>query len=254
MIINLTPHEIVVMSDDNKIVETFKPSGTVARCATKTKQVGSVDNIALYVSSSGNVEGLPEPQPNTMYIVSLVVRQAAPARADLASPGELVRDANGKPIGCRGLTVNPTWKPAETTPQRVEYSDELVWAGTGGGSNRHTPTLIFFNPLTGEKPVKFLGASIPSVCRVVREKYHKNGKWSYTEYVIDVAPGLEPWMLKAETLGRVIPASDTARTWYDPKTATNRYNVTSWSEVKSPEAVVRFFKFARQLDENEMPV
>ena len=251
MITNLTPHEIVVFAEDGAIQETFPPSGQVARCATTTEHVGDVNGIPAYVPKYGEVTGLPAPVAGAVYIVSALVRQAVPARTDVVSPGELVRDANGKPVGCRGLAVNPGWKPASATPQRVEYSDELIYAGEGGGSNRHRATLLFYRP--GDKPVKFTGQSIPGVCRVVRSEYHKNGKWSYTDYTVDVAPGWEPWMLKGEILGR-IPRTPEKWVWYDKATATNRYEVTSWAEVKSPEAVVRHFKFSRQLDENEKPV
>lgn len=37
-------------------------------------------------------------------ITSMVVRTANPRRIDLLSPGELIRDDNGQPIGCRGFT------------------------------------------------------------------------------------------------------------------------------------------------------
>ena len=40
-----------------------------------------------------------------MYIVAKAVADAAPAhRGDLMSPGRLLRDADGKVIGCDGLT------------------------------------------------------------------------------------------------------------------------------------------------------
>ena len=68
--------------------------------------VGEHDGVVLYRQSFGAVDGLPVPAEGTMYVVSLLVRQAAPDRADLASPGELVRDNAGQPTGCKGLAVN----------------------------------------------------------------------------------------------------------------------------------------------------
>lgn len=251
MITNLTPHEITVVGDDGKGA-VFAPSGSVARVSTVTERRGDIDGIPVYVPTFGDVEGLPAPQAGEVFIVSALVRLAVPNRTDVMSPGELVRDADGKPIGCRGLTANAGWRGAEKAPQRIEYSDELVYAGTGGGSNRHVPTLLFYRP--GEKPVEFTGSSIAGVCRVVRSEFHKNGKWSYTDYTIDVAQGWEAWMLKGAILGRIPRELEDKWNWYSKGDATDRYEVTSWAEVKSPEPVVRFFKFARQLDENALPV
>jgi len=57
-------------------------------------------------TSYGRVEGLPEPETGVLYLVSAVVRAAVPGRADVASPGDLVRDGEGNVIGCRHLILN----------------------------------------------------------------------------------------------------------------------------------------------------
>ena len=67
---------------------------------------GEVNGIALSRVTFGEVTGLPDPVEGTLYIVSALVRSALPARTDLASPGDLVRDAAGAVIGCKGLIVN----------------------------------------------------------------------------------------------------------------------------------------------------
>lgn len=54
----------------------------------------------------GAVDGLPEPQPDTLLIVSALVRLAVPHRTDVVSSGSLVRDESGRPVGCLGLSVN----------------------------------------------------------------------------------------------------------------------------------------------------
>jgi hypothetical protein len=68
--------------------------------------VGEHDGLPLYQAEFGEVEGLPEPAEGVLYVVSMLVRQAVPERTDVASPGELVRDEQGRVIGCRGLNVN----------------------------------------------------------------------------------------------------------------------------------------------------
>lgn len=100
MIKNLTPHKIVLPD------LTIEPSNQVARCAEVSAPAGTIDGIELITRSYGAVAGLPEPQPGVMYIVSALVRLACPGRHDLASPGDVVRDAAGQIIGCKNLVVN----------------------------------------------------------------------------------------------------------------------------------------------------
>jgi len=62
--------------------------------------VGTFGGVPLTRTTYGEVvEG-------TLYVVSGLVRAAVPERTDVASPGELVRDALGVVTGCRGLVVN----------------------------------------------------------------------------------------------------------------------------------------------------
>ena len=49
--------------------------------------------------------GLPDPQPDIVFIVAKAVADAAPAhRGDLMSPGRLLRAEDGTVVGCDGLT------------------------------------------------------------------------------------------------------------------------------------------------------
>jgi hypothetical protein len=100
-IVNLTPHAVVVI--DGPI---FQPSGTVARVSTSCVEVGSIDGVVLVSTQFGEVEGLPEPQKGIRFIVSRVVLAACPNRRDLMVPNELVRDDQGRPIGCRNFAVS----------------------------------------------------------------------------------------------------------------------------------------------------
>ena len=59
--------------------------------------------IELYKPTYGEVMGLPDPKPNTVYVVSGMVNSATPERTDVVSPGEQLRDEEGRPIGCIGF-------------------------------------------------------------------------------------------------------------------------------------------------------
>jgi hypothetical protein len=100
-IINLTPHGVTIHGGDTPI--TLPPSGQVARITMVREQAGTLCGVPVYRSTPGPVMGLPEPQAGVALLVSALVRLALPGRADLYSPGELVRDSSGQPIGCRGL-------------------------------------------------------------------------------------------------------------------------------------------------------
>lgn len=103
MIINLTPHQINIYNEEKELVTEVAPSGVVARVSVKRGRKGAIDGIPLFVTAYGAVENLPEQDGNT-YIVSGLVRAAAGDRFDLYQPGELLRDADGRPIGCIGLS------------------------------------------------------------------------------------------------------------------------------------------------------
>lgn len=99
---NLTPHSIVViLSNDIRYVIT--PSDSVARCSSSTEVIGEVNGVPLTRTIYGEVVGLPQPKENTIYIVSTLVAQACPDRDDLFIPNEIVRDTNGKIIGCKSF-------------------------------------------------------------------------------------------------------------------------------------------------------
>jgi len=101
-IVNLTPHDIVVRSGEDFVTI---PSSGVARCVEGRAELGSISgtNIKLFEVSHGKVEGLPEPQADTIFVVSAIVAQAVPDRNDVYSPSGLVRDAEGRVIGCEGF-------------------------------------------------------------------------------------------------------------------------------------------------------
>ena len=107
-IVNLTPHALNLMPEgpDGPTV-TIPPSGQVARCAVDRVQVDTVavDGIAVPVNQTrfGEVSDLPDPQPDSIFVVSALVAQAVPDRQDVFITDDAVRDEQGRIIGCRAL-------------------------------------------------------------------------------------------------------------------------------------------------------
>jgi len=104
-IINLTPHTLNVHTHGE--VLNIPASGSLARVASeyfKLKYTADY-GVDLFTCVYGEVEGLPpyRPSSNTLYVVSGIVKSAVPNRPDVVSPGQLIRDENGKPVGCKGL-------------------------------------------------------------------------------------------------------------------------------------------------------
>jgi len=103
---NLTPHEVVVYDDKGDVKLRVKPSGTIARVTTKQEVVGYLNGVPVVKTEFVEVQGLPKPEDNTVYIVSSLVAQAvARERGDVVapdtSPRSAVRDEQGRIIGVR---------------------------------------------------------------------------------------------------------------------------------------------------------
>jgi hypothetical protein len=101
-LINLTPHTIKITGHD-----PVEPSGYIARVNTHMAQVGEANKIPLVVSKSLGISNLPDPQPDTMFIVAGLVRMFVPDRKDVCSPAKLLRNEHGGVVGCSALEVNP---------------------------------------------------------------------------------------------------------------------------------------------------
>lgn len=107
-IVNLTPHTVNIIDEKGNVTRSYEPSGTVARVSTVSQEVGTLDGVPVVRTSYGDVEGLPDPQNGTVYLVSLVVGQAlAGKRDDIygpdTSPESVVRDNQGQIVGVRRL-------------------------------------------------------------------------------------------------------------------------------------------------------
>ena len=110
MFVNLTPHTINVYKHDNTHI-SIPPSGAVARVSVEYTVIDNWDGVYVRKAHYGEITGLPDTDkcPKTgepkIYIVSGMVA-AAVSRGDVMSPGELIRDENGRPVGCNGLKTS----------------------------------------------------------------------------------------------------------------------------------------------------
>ena len=105
-IVNLTPHTINFVEWDNDIIASI-PSSGVVRAAQHRQIVDTIvaDGITLPIAhyTYGDVQGLPAPEADTIYIVSEITAQAVPKRPDVFIVDDFARNENGWIIGVRGL-------------------------------------------------------------------------------------------------------------------------------------------------------
>jgi hypothetical protein len=111
---NLTPHEITVIVGDNMKLILQKPSNGT-EIPRVIMAIGGhedilVDDMVVPVervpAENGKVVNLPEQEDGVFLVVSRLVMGSVPDRKDVLCPGPLVRDDNGNPVGCNGLSGN----------------------------------------------------------------------------------------------------------------------------------------------------
>ena len=139
---NFTPHDVTVVMESGSltfpsegvarcattrevidVVYTREPGSPCGRCGNMSDsttcdyaivsdvfqneskgQCPPLLSIKINSTSFGEVDGLPEPQEGTIFIVSALVAQALKGvRNDLVIPDDTVRDEQGRIIGCRAL-------------------------------------------------------------------------------------------------------------------------------------------------------
>lgn len=93
-IINLTPHDLVIMTESGEVVEEIPSSGN-ARVEEKKTKTGEINGVPVYKKYYSRVKGIPPEKDNTYYYVSSLVA-AQSERNDLLVPGEYVRDEKGR--------------------------------------------------------------------------------------------------------------------------------------------------------------
>lgn len=97
--INTLPHQVTLVRSGRKSL-TLPAAKKPAR--VRQSPVGEFMGVAIYGTRDGQVDHLPDPRPNTMYLVSRIVKDAVPKRIDCVVPDQLVRDpSTGSIIGAR---------------------------------------------------------------------------------------------------------------------------------------------------------
>jgi hypothetical protein len=104
-IVNLTPHAVRIIGDNNETLAEYPSQGS-ARVETRDADTGiTVGPAPVIAVVFGETTGLPEPDEETIYIVSFIVAKANPHRKDLVVPNtdpkHVVRDASGQILGVR---------------------------------------------------------------------------------------------------------------------------------------------------------
>lgn len=108
-LINLTPHPLNFYTGGG--ILTLAPSGQLARCKNASTLIGDADGLPIYEATFDEVTGLPDPQPDTLYIASSLVQQGLRKlgieRPDVLSPGTGPNDGairtNGQVVGVTRL-------------------------------------------------------------------------------------------------------------------------------------------------------
>lgn len=111
-LVNLTPHPIDIVPFASRI--TVPASGIVARVREVSEATGwfkvgdDLVDIPTITRIYGDVDGLPPPEEGVVYIASSIVAMRAweRGRNDVVSPGDPVRDSNGRVIGCQNLQTS----------------------------------------------------------------------------------------------------------------------------------------------------
>ena len=88
-IVNLTPHDIMVMDADGEEVGVFPKSGDVARCHSQRKFDYMISfngkSYKKYVVKNSSA-GLPDPVDGTLLLVSAMIKDMHQDRKDLVGP------------------------------------------------------------------------------------------------------------------------------------------------------------------------
>lgn len=106
MIINLTPHAITIFREGDEPL-VIQPTAPSARVRQEFEEDGTVESIPVVRAITGQVENLPDPAMDTIYVVSALVAQQCQDRNDVyapdTSPSGAVRDDKGLIVGVKGL-------------------------------------------------------------------------------------------------------------------------------------------------------
>lgn len=101
MIINLTPHEVNLINDDQSF--NWPKCDNPPRLTEVQKHDGFAESFVIMKKSFGECENLPDQKEGDFLIVSQLVASAFPKRSDLIIPNDMIRDESGRIIGCKSF-------------------------------------------------------------------------------------------------------------------------------------------------------
>lgn len=103
-IINLTPHSITIVDENNTPILVLPKADVPARVSCSIVATGeTINGIPVTANSYSDIENLPAPAEDTVYVVSSIVANRCKDRNDVFVPNESVRNDAGIIIGCRSL-------------------------------------------------------------------------------------------------------------------------------------------------------
>ncbi len=103
--VNLCPHDINLYTNDGQFIMRFPRNSEAPRLVERREILGEIAGIRLnHVQMTLDGVNLPPHIPGTYYIVSRVLAEYA-RRSDFLSPDELIRDEQGRVIGCTSFAV-----------------------------------------------------------------------------------------------------------------------------------------------------
>lgn len=103
--VNLTPHILNIIAANGSTVYIPPDGNRIARVGSISSIVATVNGININRQTFGKIMDLPDAQDGIIYIVSRMVKDRVPDRADVVVPGVPFRDADGKIIGAWGLSL-----------------------------------------------------------------------------------------------------------------------------------------------------
>ena len=112
-LVNLTPHPVEVADAEGRTLLTLLPEAEGARVPLERRLEAELQlddaQVPIWRSVAGEVQGLPPPQPDAWLVVARLVADAVARsgvrRDDLLIPDDLIRDAQGRVVACRGFSL-----------------------------------------------------------------------------------------------------------------------------------------------------
>lgn len=103
--VNLTAHPLTIIQEDGVAV-IVPPSGRVARINMMRRKVDYLMGVPVYEVDQVGSEGIPDPEPGTVFVVSQLIQSAFPGRTDLLVPDQTLKRKDRTVIGARAFTRN----------------------------------------------------------------------------------------------------------------------------------------------------